>query len=439
MKPLLAIVGRPNVGKSTLFNRFVGKRLAIVHDAPGVTRDRHYADAHIAGREVLLVDTGGFDPDSEDRMRQGIARHVRVAIDEADVVLCVLDGSAPPLPADRETVALLRQSKKPVIVAANKADNPTLEAQSAELYELGVERVIAISALHGRGMADLEEAIAAALPPAVEVPAPDADAPPRVALLGRPNAGKSSLFNRLTGSERALVDDRPGTTRDPVDCPVEFGGERFVLVDTAGIRRKSRVDRGVEAESVLRALRSVERAEVVILLADASEGITEQEARLLGLCMDRGRAIVVGLNKMDLITREARKQVLADAREALRFAPFAPIIELSVKTGRGVDKLVSQVGAAAREFHKRVSTAELNRFFEQVLSVRPPPTRGGRAPRIYYVTQAQSAPPVFVAMSNAPANLDNAYKRFVINQLRKNFGFESIPVKVIYRKRGAER
>ncbi len=439
MRPLLAIVGRPNVGKSTLFNRFVGKRLAIVHDAPGVTRDRHYADAHLSGRDLLIVDTGGFDPESDDPMRQGIVRHVGVAIEEADVVLCVLDATSPPLPADREAITLLRQAGKPVIVAANKADNQALEAMSSELYRLGIEQLHPISALHGRGMAELEAAIVRALPPPMPEPDRDDTSTPRVALVGRPNAGKSSLFNRLAGSERSLVDDRPGTTRDPVDCPLELNGERFVLVDTAGIRRKSRVDGGVETASVLRAFRSIERAEVVILLADASEGITEQEARLLGLCMDRGRAIVVGLNKMDLIERSRTKTVLHDARHAIRFAPFAPIVELSVKTGRGVDRLIRHVGDAAREFHKRVGTGELNRFFDQVLSIRPPPTRGGRAPRIYYVTQVDTAPPVFVAMSNAPGNLDNAYKRFVINQLRKAFGFESVPVKVIYRKRGDER
>lgn len=437
MKPIVAIVGRPNVGKSTLFNRLAGKRLAIVHDEPGVTRDRHYADAHLQGRDLTIVDTGGFDPESDDPMRQGIVRHVEAAIAEADLVLCVLDVSAPPTPADREAVALLRRSAKPVLYAANKADTEARVLEAAELYGLGVPALFPVSALHGRGMAELEGALIAALPPRVEEATEQAAGEmPHVALLGRPNAGKSSLFNRLLGKERSLVDHRPGTTRDPIDSVVEHAGRRLLLVDTAGIRRRSKVDQGVEAASVIRALRSIDRAQVVVLMCDATEGVTEQDARLLGLTAERGRAIVLGLNKMDLLGRAERKTAVENARDAIRFASYAPVIELSAKTGKGVDRLVEAVGRAADEFTRRVSTGELNRFFEQVLANRPPPTRGGRAPRIYYVTQAQTAPPVFVAMSNAPANIDKSYKRFVINQIRKSFGFESVPIVVRYRGRG---
>ncbi|MEZ4224109.1 MAG: ribosome biogenesis GTPase Der [Polyangiaceae bacterium] len=434
MRPIVAIIGRPNVGKSTLFNRFVGKRLAIVHDEPGVTRDRHYADAHIAGRDVVVVDTGGFDPDSDDPMRMGIARHVQAAIAEADVVLCVLDTTAS-VPADQQAVDLLRRSDKPVLYLANKADTAELEAASSTLYELGVPELFAVSGLHGRGLADVEVALGKVLPPPEPAPAPRDDGLTRVALLGRPNAGKSSLFNRLSGGEKSLVDSRPGTTRDPIDSLVEHGGRRFVLVDTAGVRRRSKVDEGVEAASVLRAIRSIERAEVVVLLVDASEGIAEQDARLLGLCVDRMRAVIIGMNKMDELTPKQQKEVLADARHATRFAGFAPVLGLSAKTGKGVGALVEHVARAAEQFKKRVPTAELNRFFEQVLAERPPPTRGGRAPRIYYVTQVQTSPPVFAAMSNAPANIDKSYKRFVTNQLRKAFGFEAVPLLVHYRKK----
>ncbi|MCA9597087.1 MAG: ribosome biogenesis GTPase Der [Myxococcales bacterium] len=437
MTPIVAIVGRPNVGKSTLFNRLTGKRLAIVHDAPGVTRDRHYADAHVHGRDITLIDTGGFDPDTDDPMGQGIARHVRAAIAEADVVICVLDGSAPPTQADREAVQLLRRSEKPVIYAANKADSDRRAQEATELYELGIDRLILISALHGRGTAELEATLREALPARQEdTGASDPGELPRIALLGRPNAGKSSLFNRLTGSERSLVDARPGTTRDPVDSVVSFEGKDFVLVDTAGVRKKPKVDRGVESASVIRALRMVERAEVVILMVDGSEGLAEQDARLLGLCTDRGRAVIIGLNKADLLDKQGLKRARDDARDAVRFAGFAPVVELSAKTGRGVRALLDEVWRAREEFYRRVPTGELNRFFEQVLAERPPPTRGGRAPRIYYITQAQTAPPVFVAMSNAPGQIDKSYQRFVVNQIRKSFGFSAVPIKVVYRQRG---
>ncbi len=434
MMPLVAVVGRPNVGKSTLFNRLAGRRLAIVHDAPGVTRDRHYAPAHVHGRDLLLVDTGGFDPESDDPMGQGIARQVQVAIEEADAIICVLDGSAPASAPDREAVDLLRRSGKPVIYAGNKLDNSARELEASELYALGIPSFIPISALHGRGLGELEQALVAALP----APSPETetdDAVPKVTLIGRPNAGKSSLINRLAGVERALVDHRPGTTRDPIDTRIEFEGQRYLIVDTAGIRRRSRVDRGVEAISVMSSIRAMERANVVVLMCDAAEKVAEQDARLLGLCAERGRGIVVGLNKLDLLSSKEQKRALEGARDELRFAPWAPIVPLSAKTGHGVSELMRRVSAVYAEFGRRVSTGELNRFFEEVLERRTPPTSGGRAPRVYYITQAETAPPVFVAMSNAPDNIAESYKRFVTNQIRAAFGFEGVPVLVRYRQR----
>jgi GTP-binding protein len=432
---IVAIVGRPNVGKSTLFNRFAGRRAAIVDDQPGVTRDRHYTDTHLHGRDVTLVDTGGFDPGSDDPMRQGIERQLNVAVAEADVVICVLDGTQPPTSADREAVALLRRSGKPVIFTANKVDNDQRALDASELYSLGMEKVHFISALHGRGLGTVESDLADQLPPARPVGHDEGDGPPRVALVGRPNAGKSSLFNHLSGSERALVDHRPGTTRDPIDSRVEHGGRQFVLVDTAGIRRRSKVDRGVEGLSVMRAIKAVDRAQVVVLMADATDGIREQDARLLGLCAERQRAIVVGLNKMDLLDAEARERSLETARIALHFAPWAPIVSISAKTGKGIDKLMDTVWAAAEQFQRRIETAALNRFFEKVLEHHSPPTSGGKAPRIYFITQAETAPPIFVAVSNAPANIPASYRRFVQNQIRKSFGFDSVPVTVRYRKK----
>ncbi len=437
MTPIVAIVGRPNVGKSTLFNRLVGKPVAIVHDMPGVTRDRHYADAHIAGRNITLVDTGGFDPNSDDPMKTGIARHVLTAIEEADIVVCVFDGSMLPTEPDREAVQLLRQSGKPVIFVANKVEAKEHEYELGPLYELGLANLLPVSALHGRGTAELSGAISERLP-AYEPSAPPAeDTAARIALIGRPNAGKSSLFNRLVGEERSLVDARPGTTRDPVDERVQFGGESFLIVDTAGIRRHARVERGLELVSVLRAIRAMERAEVCVLMCDGTEGVTEQDAKLLALCLDRRRALVVGLNKMDMLDAKAKKRALVQAQEALSFASFARVVPISAKRGENIETLMKTAARAAREMRRRVPTSELNRFFEDVLDKRPPPTHGGRAPRIYYITQAESSPPVFIAMSNHPEHLHKAYQRFVVNQIREAFGFECVPLTVLYRQKRA--
>jgi GTP-binding protein len=432
--PIVAVVGRPNVGKSTLFNRMAGGKLAIVDDMPGVTRDRHEALAHFHGRNALLVDTGGFDPESSDPMQQGIIRQVRIAIEQADVVVCVLDGSLPPTEADREAVDLLRRSEKPVLYVANKVDNDARSAEANALYELGLPEMVMVSALHGRGTAELAARVAEQLPPAIDE-APNDDETPRVALVGRPNAGKSSWLNRLTGEERALVDARPGTTRDPVDSRVTLAGREFVVVDTAGIRRRSRVERGLELASVMRSIRSIERANVVVVLCDATQGVAEQDARLLGLCIERRRAIVVGLNKIDVVPRNQRKKVVESAGDVLAFARWAPLIGLSAKTGAGADELARAIVTASEEINQRIPTSALNRFFRDVLERQPPPTHGGRAPRIYYVTQAESSPPLFVAWTNAPDSIKQSYKRFVENQIRKAFGFRSVPISVQYRKR----
>lgn len=437
--PLVAIVGRPNVGKSTLFNRLAGKDLAIVHDEPGVTRDRHYADAHLHGRDVTLVDTGGFDRTNTDPMGQGIARNVEAAIAEADAIVCVLDGTAAPTPADRDAVDLLRRASKPVFYVANKVDNQNQALEANDLYSLGLDRLYPVSALHGRGLHEVEAALVRALPQAAETyDAPDPGLP-HIAIVGRPNAGKSSLFNRLAGEERSLVDDRPGTTVDPVDTRVEIEGKPCILVDTAGIRRKARVSRGVESASVMRAIRAVGRADVAVLLSDAATPVAEQDARLLGLVSARGRAIVVGLSKADLLDAKARAKAIEDARVSLHFAPWAPIVPVSSRTGEGIRELGRQILAAHESFHRRVPTAALNRFFEAVLERNPPPTHGGRSPRLYYITQAESAPPVFVVMCNTPEAVKTSYRRFVANQIRKEFAFEAVPVIVHFRGRKKEK
>ena len=436
---IVAIVGRPNVGKSTLFNRLVGRRIAIVHDEPGVTRDRHYADVETRGRRFTVIDTGGFDPESDDPMRRGIKRHIDVAIAEADVIVCVFDAAIPPTPADESELALLRRSKKPVIYVANKADSPRLEAEATDFYRLGIERLLPVSALHGRGTADLEDTILRALPgPSAEPVADEDEGAIRVAVVGRPKAGKSSLVNRLVGEERLLVDDRPGTTRDPIDTRFERGGRKFVFIDTAGIRRKAKVvkeESAVEVASVIHAIKAMERCEVVLLLCDAADGVAEQDAKILGLAVDRARAIVIGLNKMDVLDKQAIGKAEEDARDKLSFAPWAPVARVSAKTGRGVDALLARVATVAEAFRRRVPTGELNRFFESVLATHPPPTSGGRAPRLYFITQAEASPPLFVVMASDPAKIHFSYQRYVQNQIRKHFGFDGVPVRIRYRER----
>jgi GTP-binding protein len=460
-RPIVAIVGRPNVGKSSLFNRLAGQRLAIVHDEPGVTRDRHYADVWGLGRAYVLIDTGGFDPETDDPMGGRIREQVALAIEQADVVVCMLDASTGVADADTQAVKMLRRAGKPVIYAANKADSKRGHEEAMDLYRLGVPHVFPVSVLHGRGIGELEEAIVLALPPGEteaevgendEGDEPRADgqqaddnaepaAPPRpvrIALIGRPNAGKSSLLNRIVGEERVLVDERPGTTRDAIDIRIDVKGRSLVVVDTAGIRRKGKVakeDSVPEAASVFQAIRAMERCDVAVLLCDADAGVAEQDAKILGLAVDRGRAVVIALNKTDLLADPRRKQLEEKARDILSFAPWAPIVPISAKTGRGVQALLEMVNRVSSAYRGRVATGELNRFFEQVLVTHPPPSMGSRSPRLYFITQAETAPPLFVVMSNEPEYIHFSYQRFLTNQLRKAFGFEGVPLRVVYKRR----
>jgi len=431
--PIVAIVGRPNVGKSALFNRLTGAPLAIVEDMPGVTRDRLYAEANALNRAYVLIDTGGFDPDSEDPLTQSIALQVRIALEEADIVVCVLDATAPPLPADREAVSLLRSSALPVLYVANKADNPRVRDDAVELYTLGVPELIAVSALHGHGVAELEDKLIALFPPPSEPTEVAADGIDRIAIVGRPNAGKSSLVNRLLGEDRQIVDDRPGTTVDSVDTQFELDGERLILIDTAGIRRKRSVEWGLESLAVMQAIRAVERSNVVVLMIDAQTGVSEQDAKIAGLAIERGRALVIGLNKSDLLDDAGRKKALESARDVFNFAAWAPVQLVSVSSGRGVRKLMQHVRACAENHKRRVTTGEVNRFFEEVLDRHPPPSMNNRSVRIYYATQVQAAPPTFVIASNYPERVHFSYRRYVVNQLRERFGFDGTPVRVFYR------
>jgi GTP-binding protein len=433
-RPIVAIVGRPNVGKSALFNRLAGAKVAIVEDMPGVTRDRLYAEALVLGRPYVLIDTGGFDPGSEDPLTQNIALQVRLALEEADVVICVLDATEAPLPSDREAVALLRESEIPVLHVANKADNNSIAQSAMDLYTLGIDTLRPVSALHGHGIGDLEDALVALFPDPVEDSGTEEDVKiDRIAIVGRPNAGKSSLINRLVGEARQIVDDRPGTTVDSVDTEFLYDGEPIILIDTAGIRRKRSVEEGLEALAVMQALRAIERSNVVVLMIDAQQGASEQDARLAGLSIERGRALVIALNKTDLLDDDGRKQALQQAKDTFAFASWAPIQFVSVQSGRGVKKVMSAVRESAAAHKKRVTTSEVNRFFEEVLERHPPPTMDSRSVRLYYVTQVQAAPPTFVIQSNYPDRVHFSYRRYVVNQLRERFGFVGTPIRVMYR------
>lgn len=366
-------------------------------------------------------------------MRENIARHVGIAIDEADVIVCVLDATCEPLNSDREAVKLLRRSKKPVVYVANKSDNPKKTAEGLSYYELGIPDLVGVSALHGHGMGKLEEAILSHLPEARRDETIEDPDVPRIAIVGKPNAGKSSLTNRVLGREQQIVDSRPGTTVDSIDSLVERDGRRFVLIDTAGIRRKRSVSKGVEGLGVLQAIRSLERSDAAILLIDAVLGPSDQDAKIANLADARGIALVIGLNKADQIPDAQRKKVLEKVEDELGFLPWVDLQFLSAQSGRGVNKLLEAVHSAVEQRKKRVTTAEVNRFFEEVIAKHPPPTMSSRSVRLYYLTQTGVEPPTFMCSANFPQQVHPSYQKYVINQIRKRFGFMGTPIRVHYR------
>jgi GTP-binding protein len=438
MIPLCAIVGRPNVGKSTLFNRLIRARRAIVQDDPGVTRDRHYGMTRVDEREIELVDTGGFVPDAgEGGIEALIREQAQIAIDEADVVLMVMDGRQGPMPADTELVNLLRRTGKPVIHVANKVDGPKQDPLTAEFFELGVEEVIGVSAEHARGMEDLLDAMLAALPPTAADPAPSADGGEAitVALVGRPNAGKSSLFNALCGQDRVIVSDEPGTTRDPVDVRLttESDGE-FVLVDTAGIRRKRAKSTTMERFAIVRALRSISSARVACLVIDAEVGPTEQDAKVANLAEEAGRGLVLVPTKCDLLKRRAERDRLKQQLiDRLGFADYAPAVRVSSVTRQGLKQLLPTVRRVHESCGERVPTAELNRFLEDAVAAHSPPSHHGRQVRLYYITQPKVYPPTFIVSTNAPQGIRKSYRRFLANRLRERYRFEGAPLRLFFR------
>ncbi len=431
--PVVAVVGRPNVGKSTLVNRILGRREAVVEDVPGVTRDRVAYEATWSGRRFTLLDTGGWDPDAEG-MAARIAAQAELAVDAADVVLFVVDTNVGATDADEAVVRVLRKAGKPVVLAANKVDGPAAEAEAAALWNLGLGEPYAVSALHGRGSGDLLDAVLDALPdaPAETFDEPEGG-PRRVALVGRPNVGKSSLLNRLAGGDRVVVDAKAGTTVDPVDELVLLGGQEWRFIDTAGIRRRVREASGAEYFASLRTSAAIERAEVVVVLVDASEPLSEQDLRLLTMVEEAGRALVLALNKWDLLDEERRTDLEREIDRQLVRYRWAPRVNVSARTGRAVERLVPALERSLAGWETRVTTGQLNSFLGRLVAEHPHPLRGGKQPRILFGTQADIRPPRFVLFTTG--FLEASYRRFVERRLREEFGFEGTPLDIAMRVR----
>ena len=503
--PLVAIVGRPNVGKSTLFNRIIGSRTAIVEDRARTTRDRLYGDAEWNGRRFMLIDTGGIEVDTDDPIELRVQEQARLAISEADVIVFVVDAAAGMTPADEEAAELLRRATAPVIVAVNKADNETREIEGAEFHAMGWDETYAISASHGRGTGDLLDAIVWALPPETEeelarkaredqadewaeevaagrlepfvVEEPEADLdgeddaegaaargdgvvdaeaakwdaaiaaeadthPAAIAFVGRPNVGKSSLLNALLGEDRAIVSDIPGTTRDAIDTRLAWGRSEVVLIDTAGIKRRGKVASGAAAEryATMRAMTALSRADVAVLVVDAVEGLTSQDAHVAGYAIEEGKGLVVAVNKWDLVEEKTDRtfdQYVEWIRNEVPFLEFAPIVSISAKTGQRVGRVLELAIDIWAERRKRVPTAELNRVLMTATDRTPPPLVRGRRPKLFYATQAAIAPPTFVFFASDAAAVHFSYRRYLENRLRETFGFDGTPIRLVFRDRAS--
>ncbi len=459
--PVVAIVGRPNVGKSTLFNRLVGERIAIVEDVAGTTRDRTYGTADWRGRHFTVVDTGGLELEPGTHIEERVQDQARVAVDEADLILFVVDVTSGIAPLDHEVADRLRRTSKPVILVVNKADNPRREAEASEFYALGFDPTITVSAQHGRDTGDLADEIVDRLPPKNEAEA-DAERepsgpdelteeelaelaevempPPRVAIVGRPNTGKSTFVNKVLGQERMIVSAVPGTTRDPVDSAVELDGEPMILVDTAGIRRRGAIDRGIERYSVLRAMKAIDRADVAIVMTDATEGYTAQDAHVVGYVLDAGKGIVLVLNKWDAVEKEGHT---ADAwlkvlRREAPYLSWADIVFASAQTGQRVERVLREARRVAEERYRRVPTGELNRVISDAVRAHPPAHVRNRLPKLFYATQVAVAPPTFVIFVNDPELIHFSYKRYLENRIREEYGFLGTPIRLIFRQRASE-
>jgi GTP-binding protein len=452
--PVVAIVGRPNVGKSTLFNRLVGERLAIVEDIPGTTRDRVYATADWNGRDFRVVDTGGLELEPGTPIESSVQDQARVAVEEADLILFVVDAHAGLAPLDHEVADRLRRTSKPTILVVNKADNARREQEAAEFYALGFDPSITISAQHGRSTGDLADMIVERLPPAQASVHADGDltdtdraelaesdlGPPRVAIVGRPNTGKSTFVNRVIGQDRMIVSEIPGTTRDPVDSAVEVDGEPMILVDTAGIRRRGAVDRGIERYSVLRAMKAIDRADVAVVMTDATEGYTAQDAHVAGYVLEAGKGLVLVLNKWDVVEKDGHTadDWLKTLRREAPYLSWADIVFASAKSGQRVERILREAKRVADERLRRVPTGELNRLIADAVREHPPAHVRNRLPKVLYATQAAVGPPTFVIFVNDPELIHFSYRRYLENRIRAEYGFLGTPIRLILRERESE-
>jgi GTP-binding protein len=436
MKPIVAIVGRPNVGKSTFFNRVTRSKDALVDDFPGVTRDRHYRDATWDDIEFTLVDTGGFT--EGDSFSDGIRFQVVQAIEDADVIVLLLDGKGGISPFDRDMIELLRVTDKPVFYAVNKIDGAEQEPQVSDFYSLGIEPLFAVSAEHRYGITDFLDALVAGLAKIDKGPVTEAaKGAIGLAVVGRPNVGKSSLINRILGQERHLVSDQPGTTRDAVDSLCRVDGKAYLLIDTAGIRRKGKVRRKIEKFSIIKALRSMDRCDVALIVLDASEGITEQDVSIAGYAYERGCGCIFLLNKWDLLEKDSHtvKKYLDELRMRAKFLGFAPAMTLSALTGQRVAKIFKLVDDVYDQYAQRIGTGQLNRILEISMAKNPPPLHRGKPIKFYYITQVSSRPPTIVCFVNYPQAVHFSYKRFLINQIRDQAGLDKTPIRMLFRQR----
>lgn len=436
-KPVVAVVGRPNVGKSTLFNKLIGKRLSIVDDTPGVTRDRIYGDAEWLGKKFMLVDTGGIEPDNGDVILSGMRAQAQLAIDTASAIIFVTDINSGVTATDAEIASMLQKSGKPVVLCVNKCDGiGEPPAEIYEFYNLGLSDPLPVSSVHGHGTGDLLDEVIAHIPES-EFDEDDEDVI-NVAVIGKPNAGKSSLINKISGEERSIVSDIAGTTRDAIDTAVERDGVKYNFIDTAGLRRKSRVDDKIEKYSILRAQMAIERADVCVIMIDGKEGFTEQDSKVAGLALEQGKACIIAVNKWDAVEKDGR--TMDETRKSLMkdfsFMSYAPIIFISAKTGQRIDRLFELIKYVNEQNTMRISTGMLNDILADATARVQPPTDKGKRLKIYYMTQASTKPPTFVCFCNKAELFHFSYQRYLENQIRSTFGLEGTPIRFVIRERG---
>lgn len=436
MKPIVAVVGRPNVGKSTLFNKIVGRRISIIEDTPGVTRDRVYADAEWAGRAFTLIDTGGIEPANSDQIMVQMREQATLAIEMADVIVFIVDVRDGMTAADKEVAAMLQKCGRPVVLACNKVDTPGEPPLAMyEFYNLGIGEPCPVSSVHGLGVGDLLDTVVGLLPD--EDTAEEEEDVIHVAIVGKPNAGKSSLLNRILGEKRAIVSDVAGTTRDAIDTPFEKDGQKYIFIDTAGMRKRGRINENVERYSVVRALAAIDRADVCLIMIDAAEGVTEQDTKIAGYVHEAGKASIIVVNKWDLVEKETNTQrhFRDRLKEQFNFMMYAPAVFLSAVTGQRVASLFPQILAVLAENTKRISTGVLNDVINEAIAMVQPPSDKGKRLKIYYGTQVSVRPPTFVLFVNNAELAHYSYVRYLENQLRAKFGFEGTPVRFLIREK----